>query len=86
MKAYQSRKKEGASSSAGTAKSGGDTLEISVQGREIQEVKSALKDIDDVRREKVENIKKEIASGTYKADARKIAEGIIEERLLDKHI
>jgi len=86
MKAYQSRKNEGASRKDAPAKDGEDTLELSVQAREMQEVRSALKDIAEVREEKVQQIKREIASGTYRADARKIAEGIIEERLLDKHI
>ncbi|MCL5935786.1 MAG: flagellar biosynthesis anti-sigma factor FlgM [Firmicutes bacterium] len=40
----------------------------------------------EVREEKVQQIKREIASGTYRADAGKIAEGIIEDRLLDKHV
>jgi negative regulator of flagellin synthesis FlgM len=86
MKAYLSRKKEGVSPGKPPVKNGGDTLELSVQAREIQDVKTALKDIGDVREEKVEQIKSRIASGTYRADAGKIADGIIEERLLDKHV
>lgn len=86
MKAYLTGKNEGASRKDAPAKGGEDTLELSVQAREMQEVKSALKDMPEVREEKVQQIKREIASGTYRADAGKIAEGIFEERLLDKHI
>jgi len=86
MKAYQTRKNEGTSRKDAPVKGGEDTLELSVQAREIQEVKSALKDMPEIREEKVQQLKREIAGGTYRADARKIAEGIIEERLLDKHI
>lgn len=86
MKAYLSRKNDSASRKEAPAKGGEDTLELSVQAREIQEVKSALSDIPEVREEKVQQLKNEIASGAYRADAGKIAEGIIEDRLLDKHI
>lgn len=84
MKAYLTRKNEGASRKDAPAKGGEDTLELSAQAREMREVKSALKEMPEIREDKVEQIKREIASGAYRVDAGKIAEGIIEERLLDK--
>ncbi|MHB8917498.1 MAG: flagellar biosynthesis anti-sigma factor FlgM, partial [Desulfocucumaceae bacterium] len=66
------------------AGAGEDTLELSVQAREMQEIQAGLRETKDVRDEKVDRIKKEIEAGTYRMDARKIAEGIIKERLLDK--
>ncbi|MFZ5644519.1 MAG: flagellar biosynthesis anti-sigma factor FlgM [Bacillota bacterium] len=87
MKAYINRKKDSPGTRRDAPVSGsGDTLEISAQARELQEAKAALKDVREVREEKVEELKRQIASGAYKADAGKIAEGIVRERLLDKHI
>ena len=86
MKAYISRKKDVSHPDRARINGGGDTLELSVQAREIQDIKSALVDIEAVREEKVESIKQQISAGTYLPDASKIADGIIQERLLDKHI
>lgn len=83
IKAYHSQKKDHVVSRRDVLASG-DTLEISVQAREMQELKAALRDMDGIREEKVESLKKEISAGTYKIDAGKIASAIIEERLLDK--
>lgn len=85
LKAYNSQKKlqipREKEPAAGVTE---DTLELSVQAREMQEIRAGLRETKDVRDEKVDRIKKEIEAGTYRMDARKIAEGIIEERLLDK--
>lgn len=84
-KAYSSQRKNRPSDKFDVPASGkGDTLELSIQAREMQEVKAALKDVKEVREEKVERIKKEIREGTYRIDAGKIADGILKERLLDK--
>ena len=64
----------------------GDTLELSVQAREVQDFRVALRDIGEVRQDKVEQLKKEVQGGTYRADARRIAEGIIQDRLLDRQV
>lgn len=84
-KAYSSQRKDRSSTKQDVPATGGeDTLELSVQAREMQDVKAALKDVREVREEKVEQIKKEIREGTYRVNAGKIAEGMIQERLLDK--
>jgi negative regulator of flagellin synthesis FlgM len=84
-KAYSSQRKDRPSTKQDVPATGGeDTLELSVQAREMQDVKAALKDVREVREEKVEQIKKELREGTYRLDAKKIAEGMIQERLLDK--
>ncbi|MFZ5632110.1 MAG: flagellar biosynthesis anti-sigma factor FlgM [Bacillota bacterium] len=87
MKAYASQKRNrpvpGEKVSAAERE---DTLELSVQAKELKEIQAGLKDVKEVRGDKVDRIKKEIEDGTYRADARKIAEGIISERLLDKQV
>jgi len=84
-KAYSSQRKDRPSAKQDAPANGGeDTLELSVQAREMQDVKAALKDVGEVREEKVEQIKKEIREGAYRLDFGKTAEGMIEERLLDK--
>ncbi|MCL5056550.1 MAG: flagellar biosynthesis anti-sigma factor FlgM [Actinobacteria bacterium] len=84
-KAYSSQRKDRPSAKQDVPITGGeDTLELSVQAREMQDVKAALKDVREVREEKVEQIKKEIRDGAYRVNAGKIAERMIQERLLDK--
>jgi len=86
IKAYAARKKEEAAARGETKAEiivPGDTVEISVQAKEMKEIQDSLKDIKDIREDKVSRIKKEIENGTYKVDAGKIADGIIEEWRLD---
>ncbi|MCL6612877.1 MAG: flagellar biosynthesis anti-sigma factor FlgM [Peptococcaceae bacterium] len=87
MKAYTSQKRKQPApgeNAAGAERE--DTLELSAQARELGAFRAALKDVGEVRAEKVERLKKEIEDGTYRADPWKIAEGIISEGLLDKQV
>lgn len=84
IKAYNSQKKQQSGRGREPAAAREDTLELSAQAREIQEIQSGLKDMKEVREEVVGRIKKEIEAGAYRVDAGKVAEGIIKERLLDK--
>lgn len=87
MKTYASQKRKQTGTEGAVAGAGGeDTLELSAQARELSGFRAALRDVPEVRGEKVEQIKKEIAAGAYRADASKIADGIISERLLDKKV
>ncbi|MFZ5898476.1 MAG: flagellar biosynthesis anti-sigma factor FlgM [Bacillota bacterium] len=61
-----------------------DRLEISAEAKAIQAYKAKLEGIPNVRADLVASIAQRIKNGTYVADARKIAEGMIRERLLDK--
>lgn len=62
----------------------GDRLEISAEAKAMQAYKAKLEGIPNVRADLVASIAQRIKDGTYVADARKIAEGMIQERLLDK--
>jgi negative regulator of flagellin synthesis FlgM len=61
----------------------GDRVELSAQARELQAAREALAKMDAVDHEKVARIKAQIADGTYKVDAAKIASKMLEESLLD---
>lgn len=57
--------------------SGKDTFEVSTIGKDLQIAKQAVNNAPDIREDKVEAIKKAMASGTYSVDADKIADKII---------
>ena len=61
-----------------------DRAEISKRARELQMYKARLREMSDVRPEKVDSIKKQLEQGTYLVDEEKIATGILEEYQLDK--
>ncbi|MEW6540691.1 MAG: flagellar biosynthesis anti-sigma factor FlgM [Bacillota bacterium] len=57
----------------------GDSVELSSQARELQSFRQKLAELPVVRTELVERLKAEIEADTFKADARKIAEGLLRE-------
>ena|GEM_PF-1404502 len=87
LRAYNSQKKPQVSRGREIAPADrADTLEISDQAREIQEIQSELKDLKEVRQDKVDRFKREIESGAYRVDARKVADAMLAERILDKEV
>ncbi len=56
-----------------------DKVEISLRGREVAELKSALNQIPEVRIDRVKEIKEAIEAGTYRIDPLKIAEKMCKE-------
>ncbi len=63
-----------------------DRAEISSAGKELQTYRSKLKEMPDVRQERVEALKTQIKNGDYEPSAEKIAEGILRERHLDTKV
>jgi negative regulator of flagellin synthesis FlgM len=61
----------------------GDRVQLSPQARELQAAREAVAKMDAMDHEKVARIKAQIASGTYRVDAARIASKMIEESLLD---
>jgi len=57
---------------------GGDQVSLSSRGQEIQRVRARLKELPDVRREKVEAIRRQIEQGTYRVSAEAVAEKVLE--------
>lgn len=87
LKAYTSQLKQKEKAETKIAASEGahhDTLEISPEARQMQLYKRALDDMPAVREDLVASLKQKILEGSYKPESEIIADGIIEERLLDK--
>ncbi|GAB6161086.1 hypothetical protein JCM12298_02450 [Desulfothermus naphthae] len=58
-----------------------DRVELSNQGKILNNLIEAVKKQDMVRREKVEYLKDKIQSGEYKLDAKEIAKKIVESEI-----
>ena len=56
-----------------------DKVEISLKGKEVAELKSALNQFPEVRIDRVKEIKEAIEAGTYRIDPFKIAEKMCKE-------
>ncbi|WP_236914381.1 flagellar biosynthesis anti-sigma factor FlgM [Clostridium sp. Cult2] len=65
---------------------GKDELEVSEKAKDYQFAINKLKEVPDIRKDKVEKIKREIASGSYNVEGEKIAEKIYEGTNFDKKI
>ncbi|AFS77319.1 negative regulator of flagellin synthesis, anti-sigma-28 factor FlgM [Gottschalkia acidurici 9a] len=60
-----------------------DQVNISNMARDCQFAKNEVKKLPDIRTEKVEEIKRQIQTGTYEINADKIAEKIVESSKID---
>ena len=63
-----------------------DKLMISNMAKDFNVAMDKLKQLPDIRKEKVERIKKQVESGTYNVDGRLIAEKMLENIDFDKTI
>ena len=61
-----------------TKKSSSDFIEISTLGRDLQVAKQAVKDTDDVRWDRVNEIKQRMQSGTYNVSAEEVANKMVD--------
>ena len=68
-----------------TAKDG-DQIKISDEAIDFQHALKKLKDVEEIRTEKVEAIKAQIQAGTYEISGEKIAEKMLENINFDKKI
>jgi len=69
---------------SGDQHSDSDRLELSVRSLEISHLDELIRSTPDIREERVEQVRREIESGTYNVKAEKIAEKIIGGNLLDE--
>lgn len=65
---------------------GKDKVEISEKAREFQVAMNAFKKLPEIRKEKVDEIKKAIASGTYNPKAEEVVDKMFERVNFDKKI
>ncbi len=75
----QSNKKEAAKESGPV-----DRVIVSDQAREVRKVKEAVQKLPEVRQDRVEQLKKEVAEGTYRPKAEEIAEKLLGRILGDR--
>lgn len=78
------KKIAGAVSAKGKKKAAGrndSVADVSADVSLMQKAGEILKTVPDVREQKVKDLKKKIKNGTYKVDAKKVADRLIEEHL-----
>lgn len=56
-----------------------DKVQLSAQAREVREAANTLKQLPDVREEKVQQVKMEVEKGTYKVVGNKVAMDMLRE-------
>lgn len=59
-------------------------VQISQKARELNQAKKIVEDTPDIREDKVAKFKSMIASGEYKAEPSKIADGILKEAIREE--
>ena len=84
MQRLESPQQSEQSVKGGGANSDSDRLELSIRGREISHLNDLIQSTPDVREAKVDQVRRELESGTYNVKAEKIAEKIIGGNLLDE--
>jgi negative regulator of flagellin synthesis FlgM len=74
-KAKSSGKAEGASVAEGAS------AEISSRGKEMAQAKAVAASAPDAREDRIAELKRRIAAGTYKVDAEKVADRMVDDHL-----
>lgn len=72
------RKTSAKNKAAGIKASSSDRIEISTLGRDLQVAKKAVSETEDVRWNKVNDIKKRMQSGTYNVSCEEVADKMVE--------
>ncbi len=86
LKVYESQRAPSSSKTdpAGKVHSGKDKIALSASQDDQNRVRGIVKDIPDVRLEKVEHLKKQVEAGTYKVDASEVADKMLGRLLADR--
>ncbi len=69
---------------AGSDQHDSDRLELSVRGLNLSHLEELIRSTPEIRESRVEQVRRDIESGTYNIKAEKIAEKIIGGSLLDE--
>ena len=78
-------KLEKSQSDAGPAKKAdGDSVRLSDGAREVQEAMRVMKELPEIRADKVAELKSKVDEGIYQPDGRKIAFNLLKESFLDE--
>lgn len=84
IKAYSAHLKKADTKDKAGGQTRGDTFEISPEAMKIQSYLVRLENVPEVRDDLVASLKKQVKEGTYSPDSKRIASGILQERLIDK--
>lgn len=60
-----------------------DALEVSSQARAALQARSVMAQVPEVRQDRVESLRMQIANGTYRPDARQVAQKILDAGVVD---
>ena len=80
--AAAAKKSSRASSSEAGASSQATKVELSPKAQDIKKIKELAKNAPDVDMNKVEKFKRMIADGSYKVDAKAVADRMVDEHLM----
>ena len=61
-----------------------DKVVLSPKAKEVQEATKLIKELPDIREEKVAKLKEQVDQGTYRIDGKKIAFEMLKESILDE--
>ncbi|MBT8350945.1 MAG: flagellar biosynthesis anti-sigma factor FlgM [Deltaproteobacteria bacterium] len=61
-----------------------DKVVLSPKAKEVQEATKLIKELPDIREDKVAKLKEQVDQGTYKVDGKKIAFKMLKESILDE--
>ncbi len=61
-----------------------DKVVLSPKAKEVQEATKLIKELPDIREEKVAKLKEQVDQGTYRIDGEKIAFKMLKESILDE--
>ena len=61
-----------------------DKVVLSPKAKEVQEATKLIKELPDIREEKVAKLKEKVDQGTYRIDGKKIAFKMLKESILDE--
>lgn len=78
MKAYQNMNNN-KNKPVEQKKRASDQVNISKEAKNIKKMQKSLQEKPEIRRKKIEEIKKQVSNGTYKINPEKIAEKIISD-------
>ncbi|HYF93337.1 MAG TPA: flagellar biosynthesis anti-sigma factor FlgM [Symbiobacteriaceae bacterium] len=87
MGVYQqsgARRVTGAKQTARTSK--GDGVVLSAEAQQVLALKDKVAQAPEVRQQRIEELRRQIEAGTYRPDARQIAEKMLKARVFDELI
>ncbi len=61
-----------------------DKVVLSPKAKEVQEATKLIKELPDIREDKVAKLKEQVDQGTYRVDGKKIAFKMLKESILDE--